>query len=64
MQTLNEVVFNNQYDNLMQHLDRASALANFAIAARFSEVDDATMFGYFEILADIIGQIKKIVEMG
>lgn len=57
-----ELIFTEPYEELMQYLDRACAMANFAIATQFDELDGAVIFGYFEALADILCQMKNILK--
>ncbi len=61
MLNTHELVFTETYEELMQYLDRACAMANFALATRFDELDNVVIFGYFEILADILCQMKKLL---
>lgn len=58
----NTIDFLDLHEDLMQYLDRASSLVNFAMATRFSELDDAVMFRYFEVLSDILCQMKKSIK--
>ena len=50
--------FQAKHDEIMLYMDQANALINVAITARFSELDDATIFHYFIILSDIIENAK------
>ncbi len=50
--------FQEKYDEMMLCIDQANALINVGITARFSELDDATIFHYFIILSDIIENAK------
>jgi hypothetical protein len=52
--------FQEKQNEMMLCMDQARALVNVASVARFSELDEATVFRYFIVLSDLIEEASDI----